>query len=334
MKKNGFTLVELLGVIIIIALLVILVLPSIVNSVKDSSEKTDDLVLDLIYNASDLYISNHADDFVKTNGNKYIIQLSDLVDEGHIVSPIELSYSDDITDEKCVQVTYDDGYKYELLDKGECVFEINCTLKDNDSDGIADIGEEVSCMREKFYVIPNDSTAHPTATTGNITLLAKYNLDVGNIYDISSSTSTPITNPTGIQSSKAIGFISSTNARYGVLAFSGTMYWGSVTDGTFIYNSNSLLYPHVENYKTYIESIGVDVKEASIMSKSQFDETSKLIESNFNWTSFWLGTAYNYEYVYHVISDGTYNKFSFAYGNNYGVRPVIIIPEDELYIIE
>lgn len=119
--NKGFTLIELLGVIIIIALLTVIIFPNIINSVKNSSNKTDELTLELIYNASDLFISNHQNDFPKQNGNKYIIQLKDLVEEGHLVSPIKLSDSEnDITDEKCIQVTYDDGYDYELKDNGDC----------------------------------------------------------------------------------------------------------------------------------------------------------------------------------------------------------------------
>ena len=39
LKNKAFTLIELLGVIIILALLMIIVFPSIINSVKNSSNK-------------------------------------------------------------------------------------------------------------------------------------------------------------------------------------------------------------------------------------------------------------------------------------------------------
>ena len=121
MKNKGFTLIELLGVIIILALLMIIVFPSIINSVKNSSNKTDDLTKELIYNAADLFIDEHINDFPKMNGSKYSIDLSALVDEGLITGPIKLSGSDqDITNNKCIQVTYDKGYSYELEDIGSC----------------------------------------------------------------------------------------------------------------------------------------------------------------------------------------------------------------------
>lgn len=121
MKNKGFTLIELLGVIIILALLMIIVFPSIINSVKNSSNKTDDLTKELIYNAADLFIDRHINDFPKTSENKYSIDLKSLVDEGLLTAPIKLSSSDqDITNNKCIQVTYDKSYKYELKDIGTC----------------------------------------------------------------------------------------------------------------------------------------------------------------------------------------------------------------------
>lgn len=119
MKNYGFTLIELLGVIVILALLIIIVFPSIVNSVKGSSKKTDDLTLELIYNATDMHISNNRGNFKRTNGNTYCIKLSTLINEGYLKSPIKLS-DEDITNNKVVQVTYQDGFNYELSDSTSC----------------------------------------------------------------------------------------------------------------------------------------------------------------------------------------------------------------------
>lgn len=126
MKNKGFTLIELLGVIIIIALLMVLIFPSVINSIKDSSNKTDSLTYKLIYNAADIHISNHLDYFKKVDQNKYIILLSDLVAEDLLASPIKLSDSGaDITNTKCIQVTYSNNkFNYELKDAGTCIEDI------------------------------------------------------------------------------------------------------------------------------------------------------------------------------------------------------------------
>ena len=128
--KKGFTLIELLAVIIILALLVILVFPSIINYVRDSSKKTDELTLKLIYDAADTYIAKNKNDFSKNNGNEFSIDLKTLVDDGFLSSPVRLSGNDsDITDKKCIQVSYNNGFTYQLKDIGDCnEFVINVRL--------------------------------------------------------------------------------------------------------------------------------------------------------------------------------------------------------------
>lgn len=165
--KKGFTLIELLGVIIIIALLTLLVLPKVVNSVKNTSDDTDELTKEIIYKASDLYISNHSNNFKKINGNKYIIDLKDLVDEKLLTSPIKLSESDrDITNSKCIQVTYNNGYEYELKDSGTCELKMEiCKAVTNDTKTTGNVpqgnylpGDEYICevssgMKYHFFIL-------------------------------------------------------------------------------------------------------------------------------------------------------------------------------------
>lgn len=118
--KKGFTLIELMGVIIILALLLVLSLPNIINFIKSSNKKIDSINLDLIYSAADNYISENKGDFPKIKENVYCIPLKDLVEDNKLKSPIKLSDSDeDITDKKSVEVTYDNKFKYEL--KSDCV---------------------------------------------------------------------------------------------------------------------------------------------------------------------------------------------------------------------
>ena len=120
MKTRGFTLIELLGVIIILALLLILTFPNIINSIKKANDKTASTVLDLIYHASKLYVSNHSDDFPKISGSKYIISLDSLQAEDLLSSSIKLSDNSNLINSKCVQVAYTDKYTYELKNIGEC----------------------------------------------------------------------------------------------------------------------------------------------------------------------------------------------------------------------
>ncbi len=119
MKNRGYTLLELLGVIIILALLTTLVFPSIINSIKKSSDKIDSATMELISNAADLYIDNNLNDFIKNNGNKYEIKLQDLLDSSNLPNSINLSNKD--INDKCVQVIYEnDKFSYTLKPEGTC----------------------------------------------------------------------------------------------------------------------------------------------------------------------------------------------------------------------
>ena len=59
MKKNGFTLVELLAVVSIISLLLLLVAPKIVNQLNNSKEEVNDVTKKIIYSAAEKYIKDN-----------------------------------------------------------------------------------------------------------------------------------------------------------------------------------------------------------------------------------------------------------------------------------
>jgi hypothetical protein len=123
----------------------------------------------------------------------------------------------------------------------------------------------------------------------------------------------------------------------GTMPFAETWYWGEVSDGTFVYNNQSLLYPHVENYKTYMRNLGVDVKEASIPSLEQvsYDEILQLL-NDINPTTFWVGSNYYgnliVAFAYYAADLGEYIYDPYVYfdGHTAGVRPVIVVPQSEI----
>ena len=107
MNKKGFTLAELLGVIVIISLLVILVMPSIINKLSNNKSEVNTSLNELIYKASDTYISENKDLFTPVNGGKkYCISLRTLIDDGKLSEPVkDITSDEDISDTKSVLVT-------------------------------------------------------------------------------------------------------------------------------------------------------------------------------------------------------------------------------------
>lgn len=120
LNNEAFTLLELLGVVIILGLLVTLTLPSVINSIKKSSNEIDNINKELAINAADLYIRDNKSYFDVSNGTEFCISLSDLVDGNYLKSPIQYKDSDDITNTHSIKVTYNDKYSYELIDSDSC----------------------------------------------------------------------------------------------------------------------------------------------------------------------------------------------------------------------
>ena len=229
------------------------------------------------------------------------------------------------------------------------------------------VGDIVKIGNEEFYVVKHSGN--------DLVLLAHYNLKVGYIYNSRQqyvgeySSSDP---GYGIQSSEAKGWAESGNY-YGVIEFSSTPYWknnldsneypghGCGTHGhnptsysytpgsgcTYVYNSNSTLYSYVQKYKSYLESLGANVKGARLLTIDEAYELGATIDDYSgapSWlyeTAYWFGSLDNsgedlpanhqdysakYEWVW-SIDPLCGELLSFWYGTEvwHGIRPVIII---------
>ena len=82
MKKNGFTLIEILGVITLLALLSIIVLMVVDNSLKSSKETLSEAQLDNIKSAASMWRTDNID-MVPDDGY-YSLTLGQLIDLGYI----------------------------------------------------------------------------------------------------------------------------------------------------------------------------------------------------------------------------------------------------------
>ena len=198
-------------------------------------------------------------------------------------------------------------------------------------------GSIVKIGDEEFYALYKSN--------GRLILLAKYNLKVGGIYEShikKVGEYLPGDEGYGLQSPEAIGQNNDSTPYYGVVPFSATPYWagkageGLEYPGTYcsgsepasscpeVYDENSSLYPYINNYKNYIEKMGVKVYEARIMSRYEIQNYWK---SSFYPTSFWLSSAYTDTGLWVKMAFTHAGVKSEGYSSNYntGVRPVIVI---------
>ena len=115
MKKKGFTLIELMGVITILAIITFLVAPTIINQINNSKDKMDDVTKNLIYSAIDLYLDNKGKDYPKYNGSTYCLTLNDLVEDGQLSAPVLDSNGDEISLNQVIAIDVrNDDYNYRL----------------------------------------------------------------------------------------------------------------------------------------------------------------------------------------------------------------------------
>lgn len=120
--KKGFTLIELLAVITILFLITLAIIPSIIKQVSVKKDTINDVTLNLIYDAAELYISNDTETYIKEPGSSYCITLGDLVD-GQMLDKKLLNFKSgkQIPLTRYVRAKVNDylSFDYELLKDGE-----------------------------------------------------------------------------------------------------------------------------------------------------------------------------------------------------------------------
>ena len=121
MKKKGFTLIEILAVVTIMGLIFLLVIPKISNSLKSKKTDIDKTTKSMIVSAAKLYVNDNKDSFYKDNENIYCLPISQLVKKQYLDTKVKNVTDDiDITNSMSVKITYENKFKYELVDKKDC----------------------------------------------------------------------------------------------------------------------------------------------------------------------------------------------------------------------
>ena len=84
MNKKGFTLAEILGVIVIVSLLSIIIIPNIINSINNQRGNISSAQTKMLKEATVLFLDNNKEKYPNTAGNRYCITIENLRDGGYL----------------------------------------------------------------------------------------------------------------------------------------------------------------------------------------------------------------------------------------------------------
>lgn len=87
--KRGFTLVEMIAVILVMLLISITVIPSILDLVNNKKEEISDASIQIIKTSVNNYLSYKKVKYPLVPGNTYCISLSEVVESGELSNPLK-----------------------------------------------------------------------------------------------------------------------------------------------------------------------------------------------------------------------------------------------------
>lgn len=118
MKKNGFTMIELIAVVTILAVIILIALPSVAGIKRNAEEKKYNEFLNNLYIMAENYIVTNEKKFINLNtvNNKTFIQIKDLISEGYIKRDIVNPKTKEIiNDDATIIVTRKEDHTFDYL---------------------------------------------------------------------------------------------------------------------------------------------------------------------------------------------------------------------------
>lgn len=109
MNKKAFTLIELIGVVVILGIIGLVTFPALLNQISSSKEQISDSQKQIIIAATKNYVDENKNEYA--NKDSYTISVNDLIENNYLSKDIISSYSDEE-----LEVVYENG-EYDVIIK-------------------------------------------------------------------------------------------------------------------------------------------------------------------------------------------------------------------------
>ena len=113
MDNRGFTLIELVGTVVILAIIALLAFPAVIGMLNNGQKNVDESVKSVLESAAEEYVNDHIDSYP----NDGTISTCKLVKEGY-VSTSFYEKNKKYIDGSSIKVEYDNNYKYTYMTEG------------------------------------------------------------------------------------------------------------------------------------------------------------------------------------------------------------------------
>ena len=103
--NKGFTLVELIGVVVILSAILLIIIPNVTSGTKKGIKNADEQTKQNIILAAQNWASDNKSLMPQTNGNIYKVKVSVLTEEGYITDKVVKPSNGADLSNSCVKIT-------------------------------------------------------------------------------------------------------------------------------------------------------------------------------------------------------------------------------------